>query len=262
MRKFGLLGAWVRSLVVGPLGFVIFFVILFQLRCWFLRRRERRPRTGNWVALFALYMLCFSFPYGAYLVEFPLRRAAAKIVAEHPAEPMLNMPSNAAAAADVIMVMGGGVEPDGRLTSGSLARIEHGIRVWRRVPTAFFLFTEGQLSQDDGSIAFVKEYLVFRGIPRDRILLETEGGDTQSGIKNSAEMIGRRGFEQIVLVTGYRHLPRAYWTAKNYKLNPVVSVAPGKPDLTFCPSWGSYDYLAAVLNEYAGIAGYKLAGWL
>lgn len=263
MRSFGLVGGWIRSLLVGPAGFVLFLVTVYLLAMWLTnRRRKQKHLTGNtcWVLGFAGTFLLLCFPYVGALLEMPLLAWARTLQDRHPLTE-LTPPLGTPEPPRAVLVLGAGVQASGCLTSSSLQRIHYGHRVWRRLPNAFFVFAEGGMGQY-GVSADVRDHLLRLGIPDERILLETESHSTQQNLKLSAPLLRARGIGHVALVTTERHLPRAYLVARRYGLTPCLAAPRAVVQWAPCPTWRHLHQLAAVLNEYAGLAGYFALGWL
>ncbi len=264
MRKFGLLGLWIRSALVGPLALILGFLLVYLLASW-LKRRRSGTGFGGLASVLAfagtLFVLCL--PYPAYVIELPLLRWSARVTAAanqaasrqaplHPERPT------------VVFVLGGGISPKTSLPSSySLGRLDYGLRIWRQAPDAFLLFTDGGLSMEKGA-EWMRQYLLQAGVPADRILLEDRAATTQQNFIFGRELLVERGLgeAQLILVTSASHVPRAYHTARRYGLQPQVAPLDERTDLTCHPSWFSLLQLSALLNEYLGVAGYKLLGWL
>ena len=263
MRRFGLVGEWIRSLLIGPAGFVLLLVaVYFLVMLLPKKRRERGLQLENayWMLGFAGAFLLLCFPYPGVLLEMPLlawsrslqsRRPIAELTArrEEPEAPL------------AVLVLGAGVQASGCLTSSSLQRIHFGHRIWQRLPNALFLFAEGGMGQYQVSQA-VHEHLVRLGIPQERVVLEAESRNTQQNLKLCVPLLRSRGVSEVVLVTTERHVPRAYLVARRYGLAPHVAAPRAVIRWTPCPTWQHLHQLSAVLNEYAGIAGYFVVGWL
>lgn len=263
MRSFGLLGGWIRSLLVGPAGFVLFLVAVYLLTMWLANRRRKREHiTGSvcWVLGFAGTFLLLCFPYVGALLEMPLLAWARSLQDQHPIAE-LTAPLGTPEPPRAVLVLGAGIQASGCLTSSSLQRIRYGHRIWQRLPNAFFVFSEGGVGQYDVSTA-VREHLVHLGIPEERILLETESHSTHQNLKLSVPLLRSHGITEAALVTTERHLPRSYLVARRYGLTPRLAAQRTVVRWAPCPTWRHLHQFAAVLNEYAGLLGYFLVGWL
>lgn len=263
MRSFGLVGGWVRSLLVGPAGFVLVLVTVYLLTMWLAHRRGKQQRiTGSacWVLGFAGTFLLLCFPYVGALLEMPLLAWARSLQDRHPIAE-LTAPLATPTPPGAVLVLGGGIQASGCLTSSSLQRIHFAHRIWQRLPNAFFVFSDGGMGDYDVSGA-VRDHLTRLGIPEERILLETESHSTHQNLKLSVPLLRTHGITRAVLVTTERHLPRSYLVARRYGLSPRVAAQRTVVRWAPCPTWRHLNQLSAVLNEYAGLLGYSVLGWL
>ncbi|MCL2285600.1 MAG: YdcF family protein [Firmicutes bacterium] len=116
---------------------------------------------------------------------------------------------------DVVIVLGAGVR--GEVVTRPLARrLDAAFDYWQRNPNAYIITTGGL-----GNRAVITEaeamarYLVRRGIPRERILLEEHSTSTYENLKFAKEILDGHfpdGFS-AVLVTNDFHIFRAVQTA-------------------------------------------------
>ena len=265
MRQFGLLGMWVRSLLIGPLGFVVLFVLVYLLARWLTRRRSSACApyiTAGfwWIVGFALFLLAFCFPYPAYMLERPLVHWSRSLGRGSVTAQFGEAEDAGARRGAAVLVLGGGVFNHAMVNAESLSRIERGLDVWRSDPRRLFLFSEGGL--DAEGVRWLEAYLRCRGVDGDRIEVESESRSTRQNLLYSTRILRDRDVDRVVLVTRERHVPRAYFAARNCGLRPSVAGAREETNLTFCPTWASLLYTSEVLNEYAGLIGYFVVGWL
>lgn len=259
MRKFGLLGLWIRSAAVGPLAFVIFFLICFALVSQ-VKKRRTGAGLGSWtgISLFSAFLIICCMPYLPYLLERPLIHWGQSLAAASAAAS--DSPSG---QTTVIFVLGGGISHKSGLPSAvSLGRIARGLQLFEQHPDAWFCFSDGGLSREQTG-GWLRDFLQKSGIPQDKVLLEERALSTQQNILYGKDLLAREGLSnsRVILITSASHLPRATLTANRYGLPVDPLPANEQPDLTFWPSWGSMQRLSAALHEYFGILGYKLLGW-
>ncbi len=117
---------------------------------------------------------------------------------------------------DVIVLLGGGVAGGAPDLSGTGAPSEE---MWTRVTTAARLqkklgvpviVSAGKVFRRNAAEApVVKRVLVDLGVPADRIVLEDRSRDTRENAAYTAEIAGRAGYRNPVLVTSAYHMRRA-----------------------------------------------------
>jgi len=260
MRKFGLLGDWIRSLLVGPAGVTLVLLGTYLLILWFWQRRTHRPiRPAVWGGVgFSLVFLFLCLPYTGALLDLPLFIWGRKLEERYPRQPH---PSKSECVHSAVLVLGGGVTDSGFLSSQTLDRIERALVVWKELPGAWFMVAEGGIGlyQTENR---VRTYLERCGIPKDRILLETRSLTTQQNVEFALPILRKHAITEIVLVTNLRHLPRGYLVCRHYGLDTAAVGAYTPPSFRFCPSWRGLSHFSMALNEYAGLAGYRMLGWI
>ena len=261
MRAFGIIGMWIRSLAVGPTGFVLVYLavciaILYAAR----KRRHVDPRKIlPWLLGFAGAFLILCLPYPAMALRVPLLWWSGRLEAAH--APELTRDS-AYQRGTVVVVFGGGALSQGIASSTTLKRMHEAMAVWRSIPEATFMLSEGGIARYRAE-AWFRKYLQREGVPNEQIILETKALTTQQNARFCAELITAHALEHVILVTSRNHLPRAYLTARRHGLRPtLVGVPTSAPDAAFCPTWHSLVSLSHMLNEYIGIAGYMLLDWI
>lgn len=260
MSKFGLIGDWVRSLLVGPTGVILVLLGAYLLVLWVRRRRTRESIClAVWGGMgFALAFLFLCLPYAGAVLDLPLYAWGRNLEERHPVQPH---PYKSECKDSVVLVLGGGVTDSGFLSSQTLDRIECGLDVWRQLPGAWFMVADGGIGLYHTEIR-VRTYLERCGISRDRILLETRSLTTQQNVEFAVPILRKNGITQVVLVTNLRHCARGYLVCRRYGLDAAVVGAYTPPSLKFCPSWRGLSHFSMALNEYVGLLGYRVLGWI
>lgn len=111
--------------------------------------------------------------------------------------------------AQAIVVLGGGLQPDGVLNNSSLRRALHGIALYRKGLAAYIVFS-GPAPEDGPSEAVVRSELAKDlGVSPEAILTEEKAWTTREEATRIAELLHSRGARRILLVTDSQHMPRA-----------------------------------------------------
>jgi uncharacterized SAM-binding protein YcdF (DUF218 family) len=263
MRTFGFFGAWLRSFCVGPLVFLVAGLLVLLIARWFMRRRENAWTVATALAFWALTVVIFlcSFSVVPYLFERPLVWTSRHLVSKNGVHD--HMPELRVAAHDgrlAILVLGGGAG-DTMLTLQSMRRLDRGLELLGELPGSTLVFSEG-IGDMDIVQPWTENYIRGQGGDVGRVVFECQSENTRENFINSLPIFERLGATEIVLVTGTRHMPRAYAVARDLGLAPYIAVMEEDDVPAFYPDWNAYLWLGGVLNEYVGIAGYKLVGWL
>ncbi len=110
--------------------------------------------------------------------------------------------------ADVAVVLGTTVWPDGTLSERLEARTAAALRLYedglvRRVLVSGATGVEGHNEAE-----VMADWLVARGVPRRHVLVDPEGWNTWETARHTREILDREGFATVVAVTSYYRLPR------------------------------------------------------
>ena len=127
-----------------------------------------------------------------------------------------------------IVVLGGGVTPDERLTAAnqlswsSLSRLIEGIRILRLLPSARLLVSGGRVFSDISEAGLMKRAAMEIGADENRIVLEDKSRDTGDQAQKLKKVLGEKPF---VLVTSAFHMKRAVYDFEKIGMHPVPAPA-------------------------------------
>ncbi len=152
---------------------------------------------------------------------------------------------------DYLLILGARVK--GETVSLSLKnRLDRGADYLNRYPEARAVLSGGQGPGEDLSEAeAMKRYLVARGIPENRLILEAYSTDTAENIWFSKEILKEQGADpekaSITIVTNDFHMLRAKMLAKRAGLQ-VTGYSSRTPEFTIPKAYTRE--LAAFINSY------------
>lgn len=188
-------------------------------------------------------------------------------------QPLENRYSQQPAAAQVIVVLGGGSVgsvPDGAerggLMSAGAARLLTAARLAKQHSLPV-LISGGQVFSDGASEALVAERILLQlGLPQEQIIVETQARTTQENAAYSAALCRERGYKNVLLLTSALHMPRSMQFFERYLGEQGIKVAAYPCDYTlnpkgqFNPRWlvpqlQAFDITCMALHEYVGMAG-------
>jgi uncharacterized SAM-binding protein YcdF (DUF218 family) len=156
-----------------------------------------------------------------------------------------------AAPADVIIVLGSGLNADGEAGPAMRRRVERGAALWREGYAPYVLCSGGvglrqTRSEADACAALMRAL----GVPDEVIILEDRSRSTEENALFSAIIMDERGFKTALIVSDSYHLLRASWifAAAGYQF------AISRPDAD--PPLG--DHLRALAREIAAVHWYAL----
>lgn len=229
-------------------------MLLFGLTAFFVPRRLRRPVAG--MALVLLYLQ--SAPISVAAFTAPLER--------YPPLELDRLPT-----AQAIVVLGGGrytrAPEYGRdsVSDFTLERLQYAADLERvsRLP----LVLSGGSAQGEPDPEAVIMARVLRdtfGVEAD-ILTEAQSRNTAENARYTSELLGRRGWHSVLLVTHARHMRRAVAMFEQYGINAIP--APLRFDTRADPVPMLFDWLPSpkamrqfreACHEYVGLLWYRV----
>ena len=233
----------------------IFIVLLMAAGVWRVYRRRGKSAAVALI-LAGLMWLSALTPVANFLLG--------------PLENRYGVP--AAAAGDVIILLGGGINhrvPDmsgvGAPSDGMLARIVTAVRLHSRLGLPIII-SGGKVYGSVGAEApIVRRFLVDLGIDPQRIIMESRSRDTFENAVYTKKICSRHGFVRPILITTAFHMPRSVMLFEKAGLN-VIPFPTGFKTATdphygwqdLLPSAGAMRLLASAGHEYLGLLYYRL----
>lgn len=142
------------------------------------------------------------------------------------------------------------VPPVERLDDTTLARLLGGARIYREQGGFGLVIVTGPGRSFVESMA---DYLVWLGVPRDRIALESEATDTSTNAIYSAEILKKYAVQKTVLVTSALHIPRATRAFERVGLEVVAAPVDYMPQgWPLLPSSAAMHRTSKALHEMLG----------
>lgn len=127
-----------------------------------------------------------------------------------------------------VVVLGGGVSPDTRLTPAnqlsysSLSRLTEGLRILRRLPSARLLVSGGCVFSNISEASLMKKTAMDMGIEESRIVLEDQSRDTEDQSLLLKKFLDTKPF---ILITSAFHMRRALYLFKKQGMQPIPAPA-------------------------------------
>lgn len=141
-------------------------------------------------------------------------------------------------AADVAVVLGSKVMPDGTPSPRLKARLDRGIELYRDNHVAFVLVSGGTGKEGFSEGLVMRDYVVAQGVPQDRVIMDEFGNTTRATAENTARMMQERGLTSAIAVSQYFHITRTRMAlrsagiidvggahARIYELRDIYSIA-------------------------------------
>jgi uncharacterized SAM-binding protein YcdF (DUF218 family) len=152
-----------------------------------------------------------------------------------------------------------GIEYDVAIVlGGNQYRIEAGAEAVRRGQARYLLYT-GAL--DPVGIQRLKSELIARGVPAERIVIESRSRNTRENAVESSRIVAARRWRSLLLVTGAAHVERAAGCFHQLGLRPdVLPVTEFSPMEGASPRTDALEHAVDLLHEIVGRLVYRLRG--
>jgi uncharacterized SAM-binding protein YcdF (DUF218 family) len=255
----------VLSAIIYPAGLVTLLGFLALLFAVFSKRR-----FATLLALlsFGVFLVC-AMPYTAGSLIAGLEE-------QYPQRPLEHI-----AGADVIVVLGGSlglpIPPRQHIQlAGGIDRLWHAVRLYKAGKAPRVILTGGNVFEQEGMRGeswYASQLLTEWGIPRQRLITETDSRNTYENAINTRPLLEAMNARRILLVTSGFHMPRALGVFRKSLSNTGIEIVPCSADilvtesvsptaLSLLPSAGALGSTQLALHEHLGYFTYGLRGWL
>ncbi|WP_028104583.1 YdcF family protein [Pseudoduganella violaceinigra] len=116
--------------------------------------------------------------------------------------------SDRLADADMIIVPGNTVAPDGRPSPRLQARLDAALLLYREHRAGIVFVSGGVGKEGFDEAAVMAAYLAGNGVPPAAIAVDSQGLDTMATARNAAAYMRARGLRSALVATQYFHVPR------------------------------------------------------
>jgi len=223
--------------------------------------RQRPGRARGALVLAALVLLAFSIEPVSRRLWAALERSATDTFRPDPPY-------------DVVIVLGGMVDPAATRRTGQLELTESADRIVRaaqllRAGQARNVLLSGGLTFDGvaqrSEADWLAEWLRGEGIAADRIAVEGESRNTRENAVFSARILQQRGWRRALLVTSAWHAPRALGCFRAVGVDPdllTVDHRGGEAELAaWLPRARAFSDSTYALRELVGGLVYRVMGY-
>ena len=132
------------------------------------------------------------------------------------------------ASADVGIVLGAWVRPDGQMSTTLQHRVEAALRAFEegRVGALIACGMRGA-DEPESEAAVMARYFTARGVPEEAVVVDDRSADTRESLRNAREIMRERGWQTALVVTSDYHLTRALWLCRDEGIDAAGLPAPG-----------------------------------
>ncbi len=125
--------------------------------------------------------------------------------------------------ADVALVLGAKVTPTGKPSLSLKARLDRTVGLYRDGWFPRIMVSGGLGKEGFDEAVVMQDYLLSQRIPAANIILDSQGWTTQASAQNIASTLTARGWNSVLVVTQYFHVPRSRLALKQAGITSIYS---------------------------------------
>lgn len=125
--------------------------------------------------------------------------------------------------ADVALVLGNTVQPDGTPSARLRARLDKTLELYRAGYFPRIIVSGGVGKEGYDEAAVMRDYLIHHDIPADRIITDSAGATTYASAQNTRQIAQQQHFESVFVVSQYFHVPRSRLALQRFGFSTVHS---------------------------------------
>lgn len=128
--------------------------------------------------------------------------------------------------ADVAIVLGNKINEDGTLSERLKARLDKSIELYNQQRVKTIIVSSGLGKEGFWEGSKMQEYLIGNKIPKEKILVDNYGNDTEKTVENSLRMMDSLKFKSAISVSQYFHQTRTKKLFRNKGFKNIESASP------------------------------------
>ncbi len=126
-------------------------------------------------------------------------------------------------AADVAIIPGNRVNPDGKPSSWLQARLDKTLDLYHQGLFKHVIVSGGFGKEGFDEAVVMKQYLVDSGVPDQAVLVDPNGDDTYLTARNSAALMAVNGWTTALVVSQFYQIPRTRLALSRFGVKQVYS---------------------------------------
>ncbi len=151
--------------------------------------------------------------------------------------------------ADLAVVLGNKVRPDGTPSEMLKARLDHTVQLYRQGYFKRIPVSGGHGKEGYDEPVVMRSYLEAQGIPRDAIFEDNEGYTTWHTAQNTAHFLQQKHLGSVLIISQYFHMPRCQLAFSKFGIRPLYT--------SHAPYWSIRDFYS-LPREVIGYVDYYL----
>jgi len=173
--------------------------------------------------------------------------------------------------ADAIVVLAGGVGESGNAGQGYEERVQYGVELYKKDFARHLMFSSGYVYKFKEP-QVMKALAILLGVKEENIILEEKANSTYKNVKNVKEILDRKGWNKILLVSSPFHMRRVSLVSNRIAKDKNILYTPIPYSLYY--NWPrdfslislykqiTIKQIRGIVHEYLGIAFYWWKGWI
>ncbi|GAB3659828.1 hypothetical protein GCM10027594_30470 [Hymenobacter agri] len=129
-------------------------------------------------------------------------------------------------SADVAVILGNKVNPDGSLSARLASRLQCGLALYRHGRARRLLVSGGLGREGYFEGQKMKAYLLAHGVPDSLIVVDDHGDNTQATVANTLRLRDSLHYRSLLVVSQYYHLTRTKMLFRQQQFEAVSSASP------------------------------------
>jgi vancomycin permeability regulator SanA len=125
--------------------------------------------------------------------------------------------------ADLAVVLGNKVEPNGQPSARLQARLDKTIELYQQGMFPNIIVSGGVGIEGFDEAKVMKQYLVAHGLPEKNIFLDSNGNTTYLTAQNTARIMKDKGWQSAMVISQYFHIPRTKLALHRLHVEKVYS---------------------------------------
>ncbi len=125
--------------------------------------------------------------------------------------------------ADVAIVLGTTVRPTGQPSASLRARLDKAVELYQRSLFTQVIVSGGVGREGFDEAAVMRNYLVARGLPHNRIWVDSAGNNTDLTAQNAAQLMQTHHWRSALVISQYFHIARCKLALQRHGVDQVFS---------------------------------------
>lgn len=151
--------------------------------------------------------------------------------------------------ADVAVVLGNTVAPDGKPSPRLAARLDRAYDCYAAARCRVLFVSGGVDPAGRDEAAVMRDYLIARGVLADRVVADSLGNDSWATARHASAYMREHGYASATAITQYFHVPRTMLALRRHGVPQVGGAS---------PRYVEARDLYSILRELPAIAWYAL----